>query len=98
MKVRIGEDSIGGSSLSMRATLTSPPGTNYDLFIHTKKGGGCGVVAKSSTNITGTDSIYYSQPDVIVGDDDYYVLMEVRHISGDCTPTAKWRLLVEGNK
>jgi len=96
LRVVVGEDSISGASLRMRATLTSPPGTNFDLFIHTKT---CSTPTKSSTKASGLDTISHSQPDVIFGgDDDYLVLIEVRHVSGDCSATSKWELKVEGNR
>ncbi|MBX3225879.1 MAG: hypothetical protein KIT84_30120 [Labilithrix sp.] len=96
MKVVVGEDSWSGRPLRVRATLTSPPGTNYDLFIHTRS---CSTATKSSTKLTGDDVISHSQPDATLGaDDDYLVMIEVRHVSGTCSATEKWTLKVEGNR
>src|SRR5262249_9049054 len=60
LRVRAPENdtSIFGPDLWMTATLTSPPGTNFDLFVYvpgsdTRE---CSAVTHASTNSSGTDS------------------------------------------
>jgi hypothetical protein len=80
----------------MRVTLTSPPGANYDLFVHTET---CATPTVQSTATTPTDQVRISLPDVLLGaPDDQWVLIEVRHVSGECDANVRWTLKLEGNK
>lgn len=95
IKVVVGEDSLSGASLKLTATLTSPPGTNFDLYLHSVS---CASPTTSSTT-TGVDTAKVVIPDATIGlPDDQWVLIEVRHVSGTCDPSAKWTLKLEGNK
>jgi len=97
IRVIVGEDSLGGSSLRLKATLTSPPGANFDLYLHSTS---CAAPTTSSTSTTNAvDTASVSIPDATFGSpDDQWVLIEVRHVSGTCDPNSKWTLKLEGNK
>lgn len=105
--------SFTGQSLRLRATLTSPPGKNYDLFLYLPQQGGvkeCSLNDESSEEGPGVEdkvSLMWGETD---GDmpngskDTRTVTVEVREIvdpaapPGACDPTAKWSLKLEGNK
>ncbi len=106
-KIRVNEDdsSIDGNSEEMKAVLTSPAGTNYDLYLYLPGSGPttreCTTVSKSSTSTGSSDSsgIEWGETGLFSNgnSDDRTVTVEVRHVSGSCTPTAKWTLSVYGN-
>ena len=88
----------------MTASLTSPPGTNFDLFVYvpgsdTRE---CSAVSNSSTNTGSSDSTTakFGESGLFSNgsDDDRTITVEVRHISGTCDPSAKWTLNIAGNK
>lgn len=103
-KVRVSEDDsdVFGVSLLMKAELTSPPGTNFDVFLYLAggtSGQSCSGVSQSSTS-TGPDTakLEWGEGTISNGsDDDRTVTVEVRWVSGTCSPTAKWSLTVRGN-
>ncbi len=88
-------------SLSYKATLTSPPGIEYQLFAYdgSKNGTNCGANPKAGS---GSPSVVdESWSDNWGSDDSKWIVLEVRHISGGenaaCDPTATWTLSVDGN-
>ena len=103
-KVRVTEDdsSVFGLSLLAKAELTSPPGTNFDLFLYLPGGGSgqeCSAVSQSSTS-TGADTakLEWGEGTISNGsNDDRTVTVEVRWVSGTCSPSAKWSLTVRGD-
>ena len=103
-KVRVTENdsSVFGLSLLAKAELTSPPGTNFDLFLYLPGGSSgqeCSAVSKSSTN-AGADSasLEWGEGSISNGsNDDRTLTVEVRWVSGTCSPSAKWSLTVRGN-
>lgn len=97
VKVTVGEDSLGGADLRVRATLTSPPGANFDLFVH---GDSCNApTAKSEKPAGQVDTAGIIIPDTWGVGDDQWVLIEVRHVGPEeCDATQKWTLKIEGNK
>ena len=96
-----------GQDLRLKATLTSPPGKNFDLFVYvsgdstTKE---CQTVTDKSENATGDDKASVGWSDSLGSRDDRSVSIEVREIvdpmapAGTCDPTAKWTLKLEGHK
>ena len=104
--VRVTEDDsdIVGVELGMTATLTSPPGTNYDLYIYVPGSDTleCSAVSHQSTSSSATDTATarFGEGGVLSNgsSDDRTVTVEVRHVSGTCDATKKWTLKVEGNK
>ena len=103
-KVRVTENdsSVFGLSLLAKAELTSPPGTNFDLFLYLPGGGSgqeCSAVSKSSTSTSAdTASLEWGEGSLSNGsNDDRTVTVEVRWVSGTCSPSAKWSLTVRGD-
>jgi hypothetical protein len=104
--VRVTEDdsSAFAAKLWMKATLNSPAGSNYDLYVYvpgsdTRE---CSAVTKSSTLTSTTDTagVEFGEGGTFSNgsDDDRTVTVEVRHVSGPCGPTAQWNLTINGNQ
>jgi hypothetical protein len=97
------DDGVAGVKLRATATLTSPPGTNFDLYLYTGSSSGheCSAVASQSTNGSGTDSaeVSFGESGVLANgsNDSRYVTVEVRHVSGTCSASSKWSLAFAGN-
>jgi hypothetical protein len=97
IKVTVGEDSTSSRSLKMTATLTSPPGQNFDLYLHSNSCSASNVQSTNATGVVDTGSV--SMSDTFGFPDDQWVLIEIRAAAGTtCDPTAKWTLKLEGNK
>lgn len=104
-KVRVTEDdsNVFGLSLLAKAELTSPPGTNFDVFVYV--GGNSSATECSSVSASGTSTASLDTAKAEWGEgtlsngssDDRNVTVEVRWVSGTCSPTAKWTLNVRGN-
>lgn len=87
-----------GYALKLKATLVSPQGENYDLFIHGDRCGGT-VEGESTQPAGSTDSALVSWGEGAIGNnkiDTRRMFIEVRHVSGACG-SGKWTLLVSGN-
>jgi hypothetical protein len=82
--------------LRFTATLTSPPGMNFDLHVYQSP---CGSGSYgSSTNGAGqTDTVSSGWADTLGADDSRTVILEVRHVGGGVCG-ASWSLEVDGNK
>jgi hypothetical protein len=104
--VRVTEDdsSTFGTKLQMKATLTSPPGSNYDLYVYvpgsdTRE---CSTVSKSSTSSASTDTagVEFGEGGTFSNgsSDDRTVTVEVRHVSGTCSASDQWTLTINGNQ
>lgn len=94
-----------GRSMRLKATLTSPPGHNFDLFVYQASASKqCTTVGKASESATDPDvaSIIWGEQDNDGGNgfsDTATVTIEVREVDGlTCDPNATWNLKVEGNK
>lgn len=104
-KIRLTEDdnSVFGTKLGVKADLVSPAGMNFDLFIYRANDGSsqeCSAVTTSSTSTSTTDSASntWGEGSISNGSDDgRTVTVEVRYVSGTCSPTSKWTLSVRGN-
>ncbi len=104
--VRVTENETGpaGVSLWLTATLTSPPGTNYDLYVYVPGSDTleCSAVTQQSTSSATTDvaKVEFGESGLFANgsSDDRTVTVEVRHVSGTCDPANKWTLKLEGNK
>jgi len=103
--VRVTEDDngIAGVELWMTATLTSPPGSNYDLYVYVPSSDTleCSAVSYQSTSSATTDSATAKLGEGGLfsngSSDDRTVTVEVRHVSGTCDPANKWTLTLSGN-
>jgi hypothetical protein len=93
--------SIFGHDLRIKATLVSPPGENFDLYLY--QGGDapalpCGIGPSSTSVLTiGTDTVTDKWDDQGDHPDTKIITFEVRHVSGTCAPGAQWTLSVMGN-
>jgi hypothetical protein len=105
-KVRVTEDdnSVFGTKLKMYATLQSPAGANFDLFVYVP---GSDTIECSTVSATSTSTGAFDSANVSFGEggalsngsaDDRTVTVEVRHVSGACSPSAKWTLNLYGNQ
>jgi hypothetical protein len=94
--LQIREDSSSSIYLSATISLTSAPGTDFDLYVYCND---CvGNLAGSSTlgGMTGhTDTVYVRSNDDLGPDDTFNVIIEVRHWAS--TVCANWNLAVTGN-
>ncbi len=101
VKIRVNEDDNGpfGQKLSVRATLTSPAGMNFDLFRYDDAPGQC-TTPNASATTAGVDGIDYSFGEGGVfsngSDDGKDVYYEVRYVSGTCPPAGNWTLSFQG--
>ncbi|MBX3230711.1 MAG: hypothetical protein KIT84_00730 [Labilithrix sp.] len=97
---------LGGIEMKLKATLTSPPGKNFDLFVYRPDNDvkECSNVRKSSESATDPDVVQIRWGETNGADpngvrDDRTVTIEVREVGGTvCDPNAKWTLKIEGNK
>lgn len=105
-RVRVTEDhsAVGGVALSMTARLTSPPGVDFDVFVYLNASSDA-VECSTTTGMPMTNG-NVNQVYALWGelgpfsngsDDDRWVSIEVRPVSGTCSPSATWQLVVEGN-
>jgi hypothetical protein len=97
-KVLISEGSNFSNDLSYTATLTSPPGMLYQLFVYT----GDSSMPKCLVNPVqgaGTPAtVKDGWSDSLGTDDSTWITLEVRYASGDeCNPPPKWTLTVQGH-
>lgn len=109
LKIRVSEDdsSIVGESMKLKLTLTSPPGTNFDMRVFLA-GDGSGQKCppegadRTTNTVAGADvtSIEWGEMGITSNgsDDDRTVSVEIVHVSGTCTTGQNWTLLAEGNK
>jgi hypothetical protein len=96
-KVRVRECSNWDSNLSVYATLQSPPGADYDLYLYRA----CGGQPKASSTLGpgATDSAHEYQSDDWGNDDDFDLFVEVRFKPGSGSDLCgSWTLNVYGNK
>jgi hypothetical protein len=105
-KVRVTEDDsgIGGEEMNALVQLTSPPGTNYDVYVYVNTGND--VVECTTPRASGTSTGTLDQAHVNWGegtisngnDDGRTVSIEVRPVSGPCSQGAPYQLVVFGDQ
>lgn len=107
LRVRVSENDsgVGGNSLEAKFTLTSPPGTNFDMRVYLAGDGSsqkCTGPDKTTNSTSGPDvtSLSWGEGSLLSNgsDDDRTVTIEVFNVSGTCVTGQNWTLLVEGNK
>ena len=104
VRVTENDQALVGRQLWMTATLVSPPGTNFDVFLYVPSGDTkeCSLVSSHSTKAGNIDTakVQFGEMSVVatVPLDDRTVTVEVRHVSGACDPSKKWKLEIAGNK
>ena len=87
--VRAREDSSCEAYVALRFVLTSPAGTNYNLYV--TGGQFCNPAGCSSTSSGSTDTVTVWSNDSS-GDDSFTAVVEVRHASG--SSCQNWSLVV----
>lgn len=99
------DSSVFANSLEMKAMLVSPASANFDLFVYVPGGGGqreCSTVSKKSEQTSGTDTagVEFGEGGTFSNgnDDGRTITIEVRHVSGTCSPGDKWTLTLFGNQ
>jgi hypothetical protein len=106
LRVRVSEDDSSpfASSMKLNVTLTSPAGTNFDLYVYADYGNDaveCNTIKGQSTGVGNADSvdIEWGETGTFANgsDDDRTVTIEVRHVSGTCKANESWSLQVKGN-
>jgi hypothetical protein len=97
------DNGLAGVKLLASATLDSPAGANFDLYLYVGSAGAqeCSAVSAQSTQTSGSDSagVSFGESGVLANGskDSRYVTVEVRHVSGTCASNAKWTLTFKGN-
>jgi hypothetical protein len=104
IRVNENDSSVLPLTLLAKAELSSPPGTNFDVFIYVAGGSSgqeCSAVKASSTNASGLDSATAEWGETGIfsngSDDSRTVSVEVRWVSGTCSTAAPWTLTVRGD-
>lgn len=92
LSVTMVEDSDCPTDIEHRITLTSPPGTDYDLYVYRTCGG---APVASSTSTGATDQVTLRVNDRTGSSDTFTYMIEVRYFSGESC--SNWDLLVEGH-
>ncbi|WP_437600579.1 hypothetical protein [Sorangium sp. So ce590] len=98
-KVRVIDEANWPTSERFKATLTSPPGMNFDLIVYQGEievnAPDCFV---SGVRGQGTPESFTTTWNDRIGPDDHrWFILEVRHVDGTaCGEEAKWTLTVEG--
>lgn len=107
MKVRVAENDSGvfGARMKLKLTLSSPPGTNFDMRVYLAGDGSsqkCTGPDQTTNATTGADvtSVEWGESGTFSNgsDDDRTVTIEVFNVSGTCTATQNWTLIAEGNR
>ncbi len=104
LRVRVVEDTTGafGKEMQLTATLTSPAGSNYDLYFHVGSGENdlpsCSVATQSLATAASPESttLKWGESGSFANGvkDHRWITIEVRHISGPCT--SPWKLDLRG--
>ncbi|MBK8238745.1 MAG: hypothetical protein IPK74_24730 [Deltaproteobacteria bacterium] len=103
LQVTEDNDALTGEAVSFTATLDSPPGADFDLFVYRGAAGGstgCGGVAQQSTSAGPSDVVHMSWGEAGVAngiDDRAWVAIEIRPKADACDGLATWVLTVEGD-
>lgn len=82
--------------IKIAARLTSPRGSNFDLYMYAEQDM-CGVVTSSSTT-TFMDRVSAKWSEGLENkDESRTIVFEVRHVSGPCSDATPWELQILGN-
>jgi len=99
-----GDSSVFGAPMNVTINLTSPTGANFDLYAYMNTGTDvteCTTVSAQSTNTTGTDQVHLSWGEsgsISNGNDDSRTIsIEVRPVSGTCSASNMFTLVVYGD-
>lgn len=96
------DSDIEGASMSFTATLTSPPGADFDLYVYRSVEGGvsgCSGFLQQATTL-GLDVVTMNWGEGLVAngiDDDVWVAVEIVAKTDVCAPPQEWTLTVQGD-
>lgn len=96
-------DGVTGENLEFTATLTSPPGIDYDLYVYRGDPGasnGCGGSLDQSTSSGPEDVVHMSWGEGGIangGDERAWVAAEIVPKAGMCDALAQWSLEIVGD-
>ena len=96
------DDSLVGAQLSFTATLQSPAGADFDLYVYRSGAGGasgCNGTMQSSMSVGSQDAVSMTWGEGLVPnglDDGVWVAVEIRAKNDECS-AQQWVLEVEGN-
>jgi hypothetical protein len=104
-RVRVTEDDHGvaGVKLKLAVRLTSPANANYDAFAYVDTGSDtieCTTPSGTTTTNGATDQVNLKWGEGTIAngsDDSRTVSIEVRPISGDCSASDPWQLVLVGD-
>lgn len=93
LKVHVDEASGLINQLSFSASLQSPPGMLFDLYVRRDDCNGSAQMGGGNP-----ESVEQTWGDTILHDDGAWVILEVRYFTGNfCGPAAQWTLTVKGH-
>jgi hypothetical protein len=92
ISVRVNESSFEDEPLGVTARLTTPPGAELQVFLYDT---GCKTPLVDPFG-TAQKEAYAEWSDFPVLDNSKTVLVEIRHLSGTCTPQTEWTLELQG--
>jgi hypothetical protein len=96
-------ESAIGEALSFTATLTSPAGFDFDLYVYrgdSNASNGCGGTLVQSTASSGMDVVTMNWGEGAVAngsDDGAWIAVEVVSKDGTCDENASWTLYIDGD-
>jgi hypothetical protein len=104
LTIRVNENDTSpkGKKLSLKATLTSAPGSVFDLYLYKNDGTAaaeCTTVLGQAMDPSGNQTVQISWGEGAVSNGNYdsaTVTIRVQHVSGPCDAGA-WSLKLEGN-
>lgn len=97
------DDNLEGAGMSFTVSLSSPAGTDFDLYVYRSVEGGstgCGGFLQQSTTLGSNDSVSMDWGEALVAngvDDSVWVAVEIVEKTDSCMPPQEWTLSVQGN-
>ncbi|HUJ63112.1 MAG TPA: hypothetical protein VLX92_31660 [Kofleriaceae bacterium] len=105
VRVTENDSSVFAVPMNLTVSLTSPPGSNFDLYVYVDTGTDdvdCTTVTGSSTRTSGVDSVHLTWGETGTfangSDDSRTVSIEVRAVTTSCSAGATWQLSVAGDE
>ncbi len=97
-RIYVAEASVLSTDLSFSATLTSPPGINWDLYVYQGDSTAPKCFADPDKALGDPDTATFSWSDTFGSEDGRWYNLEVRYAGGSaCGVDATWNLAVVGN-
>jgi hypothetical protein len=105
-RVRVSEDvgGLDGAKLRATAKLTSPAAVDFDVFVYVNIGSDmieCTTKVGTTTTAGTVNEVKAAWGEGTFSngeDDDRWMSIEIRPVSGTCAPNQTWQLQVQGNQ